>query len=93
MCIRDRNGDGNNDYFLLDFGTVNSGANLQVLNRWGDLVFNSPNYVPCSYSSDSCWDGSYFNQGEPCPDGVYFYKLNYKNEQTPQKVGYIMLTR
>ena len=87
------NGDGNNDYFLLEFGTVNSGANLEVYNRWGELVFNSQNYVPCSYSSDSCWDGSFFNQGEPCPDGVYFYKLNYNNAQTPQKSGYIMLTR
>ena len=86
------NGDGNNDYFALDFGTVSDGARMEIFNRWGELVFKSANYAPCDHSNSSCWDGTYFNIGEVCPDGVYFYKLKYNNETT-QKVGYVLLTR
>ncbi len=86
------NGDGNNDYFALDFGTVSDGGRMEIFNRWGELVFKSENYAPCSHSNSTCWDGTYFNLGEVCPDGVYFYKLKYNNETT-QKVGYVLLTR
>jgi len=86
------NGDGNNDYFALDFGTLSDGARMEIFNRWGELVFKSENYAPCDHSNSSCWDGTYFNLGEVCPDGVYFYKLKYNNETT-QKVGYVLLTR
>ena len=86
------NGDGNNDYFALDFGTISDGARMEIFNRWGELVFKSENYAPCDHSNSSCWDGTYFNIGEVCPDGVYFYKLKYNNETT-QKVGYVLLTR
>ena len=39
---------------------------LQVFNRWGQLVFttNDPAIR---------WDGTVNNKGEPVPDGVYFY--------------------
>ena len=86
------NGDGSNDYFALDFGTVSDGGRMEIFNRWGELVFKSENYAPCSHSNSTCWDGTYFNLGEVCPDGVYFYKLKYNNETT-QKVGYVLLTR
>ena len=86
------NGDGNNDYFALDFGTISDGARMEIFNRWGELVFKSENYAPCNHSNSSCWDGTYFNLGHLCPDGVYFYKLKYNNETT-QKVGYVLLTR
>ena len=56
----------------------------------GELVFKSENYAPCNHSNSSCWDGTYFNLGHLCPDGVYFYKLKYNNETT-QKVGYVLL--
>lgn len=39
---------------------------LQIFNRWGQVVFttNDP---------DIRWDGTLNNGGEPVPDGVYFY--------------------
>ena len=87
------NGDGNNDYLYMDFGTMTDGAHMEIFNRWGDLVFLAKDYSPCSHSNDACWDGTYFNLGEePCLDGIYFYKLKYNNE-TKQKAGYILLSR
>ena len=72
----DRDGDGLNDFFkvsgqgIIDF-------EMEIFNRWGELVFKSENYAPCDHSNSSCWDGTYFNLGHLCPDGVYFYKLKY----------------
>ena len=86
------NGDGNNDYLYMDFGTMTGGAHMQIFNRWGDLVFIAQDYSPCSHSNEACWDGTYFNLGEPCLDGIYFFKLKYNNE-TSQKAGYILLSR
>lgn len=86
------NGDGNNDYFYFNFGVLSDGAHMEIFNRWGELVFLSEDYSPCYHSNDDCWDGTYYNLGEICPDGVYFYKLKYNNETT-QKTGNVLLSR
>lgn len=41
---------------------------FEVYNRWGELVFESDDPA-------QLWDGTY--RGTNCPEGVYFYKLNY----------------
>jgi gliding motility-associated-like protein len=62
------NGDGKNETFFIDHVKLYPEAELQVFNRWGGLVYESgPGY-------DNTWDGSF--QGEPMPDGTYFYILN-----------------
>ena len=103
------NGDGNNDYFWFDFGTLSDGEYMEIYNRWGDVVFSSADYSRCAYDNQACWDGTYFNRGEreKCPDGVYFYKLKYNNQDfeihdqngynirnnTSTKTGYVLITR
>ncbi len=66
------NGDGVNDLFRplspnkcrMDF------MELEVFDRWGDLVFKSVDiYTP--------WDGKILN-GDPAPLGVYVWNLGYK---------------
>jgi gliding motility-associated-like protein len=62
------NGDGINETFIpKSFEGVKS-ARILIFNRWGKLVFETDN-VPLG------WNGG--NQ----PDGVYFYVLNYADDQ------------
>ena len=55
------NSDGSNDFFTIDGLKPNS--KLVILNRWGDLVFESNNY-------QNNWEGDDLN-GEALVEGVY----------------------
>ena len=59
------NYDGNNDSFGAK-GVNVSEYQLQIYNRWGDLIFTSDNI-------SKEWDGYY--QGRPAPQDVYSWKL------------------
>ena len=61
------NGDGKNDYFVVD-GVDKFPANeLVVFNRWGEIVYRAK-----PYNND--WGGN--NQsGAPLPEGTYYYVL------------------
>jgi gliding motility-associated-like protein len=62
------NGDGLND----TFGGKGEGItdyNLQIFNRWGNLIFESNDMK-------NQWDGNYHN--EIAPIGVYVYKISAK---------------
>lgn len=73
------NGDGINDVFELK--QFPPGAVLRIYNRWGELVFET--------ESQGAWDGS-TQQGLPCSDGVYFYRLDTKKKTVH---GFIHLQR
>ena len=80
------NGDGLNDYFgAIGIANVRD-YNLQIYNRWGELIFESfdPNFK---------WDGTFHNLY--CPDGVYVWKLYCvnANNQFSNKNGYVTLLR
>jgi gliding motility-associated-like protein len=49
---------------------------LEIYNRWGELIFESYNYV-------EYWDGTYNNI--PCPTGLYTYKLQFGYKETDGK--------
>ncbi len=61
------NGDNENDYFKLINPENIANIDIIVLNRWGNLVFES-NKVNFN------WNGKVKNSGADCDDGVYFYK-------------------
>ncbi len=67
------NSDGNNDTFII-FGDsdLKQISNLQIFNRWGDLVFQRQNIAPNDAATG--WDG--FFKGKPAPNGVYVYLVN-----------------
>lgn len=70
------NGDGSNDYFVIPcLATTNEKGALYIFNRWGNLVFETDNYL-------SDWDGTHKNQ--PLPDGVYFYILQIEGKSPQQ---------
>ena len=62
------NGDQLNDYFYVNGLQFVDGVGLKVVNRWGDVVFEST-----SYRND--WDGDGKN-GLHLPEGVYYYELS-----------------
>lgn len=61
------NGDGNNDLYhsLIPYSYVES-IELEIYNRWGQVIFTTTD-------PDVNWDGKHKDNGEPVPDGVYYY--------------------
>jgi gliding motility-associated-like protein len=68
------NGDGFNDDWELFILTQYPNCEVQVYNRWGELIFDSPqgnNYVPK-------FDGTYNNK--PLPVGTYYYVIKFNED-------------
>ena len=67
-------GDNYNQEFLPIFTSGFDPYNFEMLiyNRWGELIFET-------HDIKVGWDGSYSMQGRAVQDGVYTYKINYKN--------------
>ncbi len=63
------NNDGQNDFFIpFPYRGVKE-IELQVFNRWGQLVFETTD-------PDILWNGTHKESNEPLSDGVYFYVCN-----------------
>lgn len=82
------NGDGKNDWFVID-GIENYPNNtFTVYNRWGNVVYEAKPY-------NNEWDGRWDNEsraGEGLPIGTYFYILDLGNDTEPI-TGSIYLNR
>lgn len=77
------NGDGINDFFVVD-GLENATVKkLLIINRWGNTVFSDDNY-------NNNWNGT-GNNGSILPDDTYFYVLTIDNNKVYK--GYIVLKR
>ncbi|MBN2729296.1 MAG: gliding motility-associated C-terminal domain-containing protein [Bacteroidales bacterium] len=60
------NGDGHNDYFMpFPYDFVEE-IDIQIFNRWGNVVFQTTD-------PDIMWDGKDMHSGNDCSEGVYFY--------------------
>ncbi|MBC8032962.1 MAG: gliding motility-associated C-terminal domain-containing protein [Chitinophagaceae bacterium] len=79
------NGDGKNDLFG-PLGKVPEGFQMQIFNRYGQLVFRST-------SIDDRWNGK--RNGEVQPNGTFVYIITYKNifNQLQQRKGAFVLVR
>ena len=72
------NGDGKNDYFVIDYLIQKSPTNhLKVYNRWGRKIFDKENYR-------NDWAGDKYNTG------TYYYELTHKDGT---KAGFFTLIR
>ena len=84
------NGDGKNDRFLPlgSFHDIKS-YNLQIFNRWGEMIYETSEYE----GEDAGWDGTY--SGQESPIGAYVYVVKYvaADGQEYEKKGTITLTR
>ena len=63
------NGDATNDAWFPSGGFVR--ADAWIYGRWGNLVFEGD-------MVRDRWDGTHLRNGEPCPDGVYFFVLELR---------------
>ena len=77
------NGDGFNDYFVIDGVTLVPENKLSVYNRWGNRVFIQKGYK-------NTWNGI-DETGAELPDGTYFYLFDDGNGNTYS--GYIQINR
>lgn len=62
------NGDGNNDHFQVYSNCEIENYNLQIFNRWGEIVFEANDI-------NTGWNGKILNQNAPI--GVYVWKIEY----------------
>jgi len=93
------NGDGINDYFVIDFDENPNvtKVHVQIYNRWGVKVFETDNYGTNGDVFDGYSNGRLtINENERLPTGTYFYVLNYQynNEGTfeqNKQAGYLYL--
>jgi gliding motility-associated-like protein len=68
------NGDGPNDVWEIDFIEYFPECQVEVYNRWGQLLFISVGYqIP--------WDGKY--EDKEVPIGTYYYVINLNNPLFP----------
>lgn len=80
------NGDTANDFFKIRF--LPPGSHVLIYNRWGDLVFDMPDYD--NTNRNKRFEGLNSN-GNELTSGTYFYKI-----ETPQGkslTGYLTLKR
>lgn len=82
------NGDGTNEEFSFKHDIFKS-FDIVILNRWGNLIHEGRNVTGTIF-----WDGK-TKAGDPCSEGVYFYKLNgiLKDNSTIEKTGFVELFR
>jgi len=84
-----RNGDGFNDLFFIKHLHYFPENELQLFNRWGDLVFQAQPYI-------NNWDGSSPTPGnvtgQEATSGTYFYMLKLYPDSEPM-TGYVELKR
>ena len=81
-------GDGVNDTFQAFYnGNDISHFTMEIYDRWGGRIFRSENIL-------FGWDGK--KNGNPCPGGVYVYKIIFSVNGMPgnqERVGTVMLVR
>ncbi|MFN8713122.1 MAG: gliding motility-associated C-terminal domain-containing protein [Bacteroidota bacterium] len=69
------NGDGVNDFWQIDNITPFENCEVEVYNRWGELLFRSVGY-------NTPWDGRY--DGQELPVGTYYYVIDLNDPLFPE---------
>lgn len=82
------NGDGTNEVFSFKKDIFKS-FDILIVNRWGNVVHEGKNVTGTIF-----WDGK-TQGGDPCSEGVYFYKLNgiLKDNNPIEKAGFLELVK
>ncbi|MBL6645109.1 MAG: gliding motility-associated C-terminal domain-containing protein [Flavobacteriales bacterium] len=81
------NADGINDFWGIDGIGAFPGAQIEVFNRWGQLVHRSLGYA-------QPWDGT-GRSGKPLNEGTYYYviELNDETLPIPPETGHVAIIR
>ncbi|MGB1217347.1 MAG: gliding motility-associated C-terminal domain-containing protein, partial [Saprospiraceae bacterium] len=78
------NGDGINDFFVIQGIESYPEATVCIFNRWGNMVYEKDG----NYAND--WNGKW--KGEDLSDGTYFYYIDLK-DGSKVKTGYLQIHR
>lgn len=68
------NGDGVNDTWIIDFLDFYPNNMVEIYNRWGELIFESPGYT-------EKWNGMF--KGKELPVGTYYYIITLNDPNFP----------
>jgi gliding motility-associated-like protein len=79
------NGDGVNDFFVIENIDKYPNNNVHIFNRWGDKVFTTSGYD----NTTNNWDGKL--NGKPVTSGTYFYLITNNNGNVVKK-GWLEIT-
>lgn len=77
------NDDGQNDTFYIDCISQYPDNQLEIFNRWGNLVYYKKGY-------NNTWDGKADGSAKTLPEGTYFYILDLGNG-SPKTSGWLYL--
>ncbi len=78
------NGDGINDYWDIKNIDDYPNAEVNVYDRYGQVVFKSIGY-------SKPWDGTY--NGKKAPVGTYYYIIDLKDDNLPKQAGWVLVVR
>ena len=67
----------NQNFFVYSF-FITDEFEVTIFNRWGELMYESKD-------KNFKWNGTYNNQGQPLPPGMYAYSLKYVSSFRPEK--------
>jgi len=90
-------GDGMNDYFIIDNINQFPNNNVKIYNRWGRQVYETHSYDSNGNVFNGIAQGkAIVNQGEKLPTGTYYYVVEYLYDRNGEnqwikKVGYLHL--
>lgn len=89
------NGDGHNDYFIIDGIEQCPNNTVEIYNRWGVKVFETKGYNTTGNVFKGFSDGrTTVDRNAKLPEGTYFYIINFLNEvggSTVKKSGYLYI--
>lgn len=80
------NGDGTNDQWVIRGIEKYPDCDVRIFDRWGQEIFQST-----GYSSSKAWDGT--TKTGKVPSGVYFYKVQLRDDAKQVLSGNITLIR
>lgn len=78
------NGDGKNDVWTLSGIELFPDCMVELYNRWGEMIFQSPGY-------STKWDGTY--KGKVLPVGTYYYIIDLHDPTIPVYTGSVTIMR
>jgi large repetitive protein len=67
----------NQNFFVYSF-FITDEFEVTIFNRWGELMYESKD-------KNFKWNGTYNNQGQPLPPGMYAYSIKYVSSFRPEK--------
>ena len=86
------NSDEVNDLWIIANIAPCSPIEVIIFNRWGDVVWKNSDgiYDNENVKARHVWDGTYYRNGSPVPDGTYYYLIKAADKRPKHKWVYVV---